>query len=60
MFRSVSFVSPSRAPTEIAMCGGLEVIIMKKLNGARLWTPSELNVEAQPIGLGTTSAAISL
>src|SRR5690349_7336034 len=60
MLRSVSFSRPSRAPTEMAICGGDEVIIMKKLKGARLKLPVGPMVEVQPIGRGTTRLASNL
>jgi hypothetical protein len=50
ILRRVSFSCPSRAPTEMAMCGGVEVIIMKKLNGARLCRPSAPTVDGRPVG----------
>jgi hypothetical protein len=36
--------------------GGLSLIALKKLYGAKLSTPVLLKVEIQPMGLGVTSA----
>ncbi len=40
--------------------GGLREATVKKLNGARLCTPSRLTVEVQAIGRGTTEPISSL
>jgi hypothetical protein len=56
MFLSVCFSLPSGLRAMVSeIIGGTMQTTVKKLNGARLVRPSLLNVDAQPIGRGTTA-----
>ena len=59
-FRTVSLRSRARGPEEKAMVGGSWQTPMKKLKGARLFTPSAPTVETHAIGRGTTQPIRSL
>ena len=55
-FFSVCFSLPSGLRAMVKeIIGGTTHTTVKKLNGARLVTPSALTVDAQPIGRGTTA-----
>src|SRR5215203_895734 len=59
-FLTVSLATPSREPAENITVGGLEQTALKKLNGARLCTPSELTDDTHAIGRGTTQPMSTL
>ena len=58
MLRAVSFGVPSsRSLGQNPTIGGLAPSTLKKLNGARLTTPSGPNVVTQAMGRGVTNEA---
>ena len=58
--RTVSLRSFARGPEEKAIVGGSPQTPMKKLKGARLFTPSGPTGETHAIGRGTTQPMSSL
>jgi hypothetical protein len=59
-FLSVCFSVPSGFRAIVSeIIGGMTQTTVKKENGARLLTPLLLNVDAQPIGRGTTAPVSS-